>query len=79
MTLEMHTNSICDHYIFILSQLWLTSHPRSTVVLCDVVITNGFFKSYIDFFAHELIFAFLADTVKILEVCCIKYWTNAEH
>ena len=23
------------HYIFIISQLWLTSHPRSTVVLLD--------------------------------------------
>ena len=22
-----------DYYIFIISQLWLTSHPRSTVVL----------------------------------------------
>ena len=25
-----------DHYIFIISQLWLTSHPRSTVVLLDI-------------------------------------------
>ena len=24
-----------DHCIFIISQLWLTSHPRSTVVLLD--------------------------------------------
>ena len=24
-----------DHYIFIISQLWLTSHPRRTVVLLD--------------------------------------------
>ena len=24
------------HYIFIISQLWLTSHPRSTVVLLDI-------------------------------------------
>ena len=24
-----------DHYIFIISQLWLTSQPRSTVVLLD--------------------------------------------
>ena len=23
------------HYIFIISQLWLTSHPRSTVILLD--------------------------------------------
>ena len=23
------------HYIFIISQLWLTSHPRSTVVLLE--------------------------------------------
>ena len=23
------------HYIFIMSQLWLTSHPRSTLVLLD--------------------------------------------
>ena len=23
------------HYIFVISQLWLTSHPRSTVVLLD--------------------------------------------
>ena len=23
------------HYIFIISQLWLTSHPRGTVVLLD--------------------------------------------
>ena len=23
------------HYIFIIAQLWLTSHPRSTVVLLD--------------------------------------------
>ena len=23
------------HYIFIISQLWLTSHPRSTEVLLD--------------------------------------------
>ena len=23
------------HYIFIISQLWLTSHPRTTVVLLD--------------------------------------------
>ena len=26
---------ILYHYIFIISQLWLTSHPRSTVVLLD--------------------------------------------
>ena len=26
---------ILHHYIFIISQLWLTSHPRSTVVLLD--------------------------------------------
>ena len=26
---------ILDHYIFIISQLWLTFHPRSTVVLLD--------------------------------------------
>ena len=24
-----------DHHIFIISQLWLTSYPRSTVVLLD--------------------------------------------
>ena len=24
-----------NHYIFIISQLWLTSHPRSTLVLLD--------------------------------------------
>ena len=24
------------HYILIISQLWLTSHPRSTVVLLDI-------------------------------------------
>ena len=24
-----------SHHIFIISQLWLTSHPRSTVVLLD--------------------------------------------
>ena len=24
-----------NHYIFIIAQLWLTSHPRSTVVLLD--------------------------------------------
>ena len=23
------------HYMFIISQLWLTSHPRSTLVLLD--------------------------------------------
>ena len=23
------------HYIFIIAQLWLTSHPRSTVVILD--------------------------------------------
>ena len=26
---------VLHHYIFIISQLWLTSHPRSTVVLLD--------------------------------------------
>ena len=26
---------IYHHYIFIISQLWLTSHPRSTMVLLD--------------------------------------------
>ena len=26
---------VFHHYIFIISQLWLTSHPRSTVVLLD--------------------------------------------
>ena len=25
----------CCHYIFIISELWLTSHPRSTVVLLE--------------------------------------------
>ena len=29
------SNRWIDHYIFIISQLWLTSHPRSTVVLLD--------------------------------------------
>ena len=24
-----------DHYIFIISQLWLISHPRNTVILLD--------------------------------------------
>ena len=24
-----------DHYVFIISQLWLTSHPRSAMVLLD--------------------------------------------
>ena len=29
-------------YIFIISQLWLTSHPRSTVVLLDTgTLVNG--------------------------------------
>ena len=27
--------SIMYHYVLIISQLWLTSHPRSTVVLLD--------------------------------------------
>ena len=27
--------SVHHHYIFIISQLWLTSHPRGTVVLLD--------------------------------------------
>ena len=27
--------SVIHHYIFIISQLWLISHPRSTVVLLD--------------------------------------------
>ena len=26
---------VLPHYIFVISQLWLTSHPRSTVVLLD--------------------------------------------
>ena len=26
---------IIGHYLFIVSQLWLTSHPRGTVVLLD--------------------------------------------
>ena len=29
---------VLHHYIFIISQLWLTSHPRSTVVLLDTEI-----------------------------------------
>ena len=29
------TNTKSDHKMFIISQLWLTSHPRSTVVLLD--------------------------------------------
>ena len=28
-------NELTHHYIFIISQLWLTSHRRSTVVLLD--------------------------------------------
>ena len=28
---------VLHHYIFIISQLWLTSHPRSTVVLLDTI------------------------------------------
>ena len=28
-------HDIIYHYIFIISQLWLTSHPRSTVFLLD--------------------------------------------
>ena len=28
------------HYVFIISQLWLTSHPRGTVVLLDTGITG---------------------------------------
>ena len=33
MLLFLHTELY--HYIFMISQLWLTSHPRSTVVLLD--------------------------------------------
>ena len=29
------TKEALHHYIFIIAQLWLTSHPRSTVVLLD--------------------------------------------
>ena len=28
-------NLLVHHYMFIISQLWLTSHPRSTVVLLN--------------------------------------------
>ena len=28
-------NTLFDYHIFIISQLWLTSQPRSTVVLLD--------------------------------------------
>ena len=34
------TNEFPYHYIFIISQLWLTSHPRSTVVLLDTGTTG---------------------------------------
>ena len=29
------SKTVEQHYIFIISQLWLISHPRSTVVLLD--------------------------------------------
>ena len=40
---------VLHHYIFIISQLWLTSHPRSTVVLLDTEtsFTQLAFGSYI--------------------------------
>ena len=28
-------SAVLSHYIFTISQLWLTSHPRNTVVLLD--------------------------------------------
>ena len=31
----VYSVGVLHHYIFIISQLWLTSHPRSTVVLLD--------------------------------------------
>ena len=34
------------HYIFIVSQLWLTSHPRSTVVLLDTGTPGNSRKIY---------------------------------
>ena len=33
--MQWSSKKIFHHYIFIISQLWLTSHPRSTVVLLD--------------------------------------------
>ena len=33
--MHLKASKICDHYIFIISQLWLTSRPRSTMVLLD--------------------------------------------
>ena len=35
LVLSQHSNKVTGHYIFIISQLRLTSHPRSTVVLLD--------------------------------------------
>ena len=31
----MYPVGVLHHYMFIIFQLWLTSHPRSTVVLLD--------------------------------------------
>ena len=35
LSMYFHVKKNFHHYIFIISQLWLTSHPRSTVVLLD--------------------------------------------
>ena len=35
LTQKYQTPPKLHHYVFIISQLWLTSHPRSTVVLLD--------------------------------------------
>ena len=32
---DLGLNRVKDHNIFIISQLWLTSHPRNIVVLLD--------------------------------------------
>ena len=31
----MYPDGVLHHYVFIISQLWLTSNPRSTMVLLD--------------------------------------------
>ena len=33
--LSLSSHCVLHHYIFIISKLWLTSHPRSAVVLLD--------------------------------------------
>ena len=45
---NLHVGQLCNflklsikfHYIFIIAQLWLTSHPRSTVVLIEHSVYN---------------------------------------